>query len=41
MSILTLVGFLLMLVAAFIPGMGWRSLGNALLAYELLPPSQS
>jgi hypothetical protein len=33
MSILTLVGFLLMLVAAFIPGMGWRSLGNALLAY--------
>jgi hypothetical protein len=25
--------FLVMLVAAFIPGIGWRSLGNALLAY--------
>lgn len=32
-SILTLVAFLVMLVAAFIPGIGWRSLGNALLAY--------
>jgi len=29
----TLVAFLLMLVAAFIPGIGWRSLGNTLLAY--------
>ena len=33
LSILTLVAFLLMLVAAFIPGIGWRSLGNTLLAY--------
>jgi hypothetical protein len=33
LSILTLVAFLVMLVAAFIPGIGWRSLGNALLAY--------
>lgn len=32
-SILTLVAFLVMLVAAFIPGVGWRSLGNSLLAY--------
>ena len=32
-SILTAVGFLVMLVAAFIPGIGWRSLGNSLLAY--------
>jgi len=32
-SILTLFAFLVMLVAAFIPGIGWRSLGNALLAY--------
>jgi hypothetical protein len=32
-SILTLVAFLVMLVAAFIPGIGWRSLGNTLLAY--------
>jgi hypothetical protein len=31
--ILTLVAFLIMLVAAFIPGIGWRSLGNTLLAY--------
>jgi hypothetical protein len=30
---LTVVGFLVMLVAAFIPGIGWRSLGNTLLAY--------
>jgi hypothetical protein len=29
----TLGAFLLMLVAAFIPGIGWRSLGNTLLAY--------
>jgi hypothetical protein len=32
-SILTLVAFLVMLVAAFIPGIGWHSLGNTLLAY--------
>jgi hypothetical protein len=31
--ILALIGFLVMLAAAFIPGIGWRSLGNALLAY--------
>jgi hypothetical protein len=31
--LLALVAFLIMLIAAFIPGMGWRSLGNALLAY--------
>ena len=30
---LTLAAFLLMLVAAFIPGIGWRSLGNTLLGY--------
>ena len=30
---LALVGFLGMLLAAFIPRIGWRSLGNALLAY--------
>jgi hypothetical protein len=34
-SYITLVAFLMMLVAAFIPGVGWRSLGNALLAYAL------
>jgi len=28
-----LLGLLLMLVSAFIPGLGWRSLGNTLLAY--------
>ena len=33
LSILTLVAFLVMLAAAFIPGIGWRSLGNTLLAY--------
>jgi hypothetical protein len=33
LSILTLVAFLVMLVAAFVPGIGWRSLGNTLLAY--------
>ncbi|MGB7590990.1 MAG: hypothetical protein WCD04_10245 [Terriglobia bacterium] len=33
LSILTLVAFLVMLVAAFIPGIGWSSLGNTLLAY--------
>ena len=27
------VGFLVMLLAAFVPRIGWRSLGNALLAY--------
>jgi hypothetical protein len=32
-SILTVVAYLVMLVAAFVPGVGWRSLGNALLAY--------
>jgi hypothetical protein len=32
-SILTVVAYLVMLVAAFIPGVGWRSLGNTLLAY--------
>jgi hypothetical protein len=31
--ILTLVAFLVMLIAAFIPGIGWRSLGNSLVAY--------
>jgi hypothetical protein len=30
---LALVAFLVMLVAAFIPRIGWRSLGNTLLAY--------
>jgi len=30
---LALLGLLLMLVSAFIPGIGWRSLGNTLLAY--------
>jgi len=30
---LTPFAYLVMLVAAFIPGIGWRSLGNALLAY--------
>jgi hypothetical protein len=28
-----LIGLLLMLASAFIPGIGWRSLGNTLLAY--------
>ncbi len=32
-SILTLVAFLVMLAAALIPRIGWRSFGNALLAY--------
>ncbi|MGH9344496.1 MAG: hypothetical protein ACRD19_12130 [Terriglobia bacterium] len=32
-SIVTIIGFLLMLVAACIPRLGWRSLGNVLLAY--------
>jgi hypothetical protein len=32
-SFLTLVALVLMLLAAFVPGVGWRSLGNALLAY--------
>jgi len=32
-SILSLAAFVLSLVAAFIPRIGWRSLGNALLAY--------
>jgi len=35
-GILTLVGFLLMLAAAFIPLLGWRSLGSALLTYAFL-----
>jgi hypothetical protein len=30
---LTLVAFIVMLIAAFIPGIGWRSLGNSLVAY--------
>jgi hypothetical protein len=30
---LALVGLLAMLIAAFIPGIGWRALGNTLLAY--------
>jgi len=30
---LALVAFLIVLVAAFIPGIGWHSLGNTLLAY--------
>jgi len=30
---LIVIGYLLMLVAAFIPGVGWGSLGNTLLAY--------
>jgi hypothetical protein len=30
---LTLVALLVMLIAAFIPGIGWRSLGNSLVAY--------
>jgi lysylphosphatidylglycerol synthetase-like protein (DUF2156 family) len=32
-SFLTVVAFLVMLAAAFVPGIGWRSLGNTLLAY--------
>jgi hypothetical protein len=32
-SLLTLLSFLLMLAAAFIPRLGWRSLGDVLLAY--------
>jgi hypothetical protein len=32
-TFLTLLPILLMLVTAFIPGLGWRSLGNTLLAY--------
>ena len=35
LSYWVLVPFLLMLVAAFIPGVGWRTLGNALLVYAL------
>ncbi len=31
----TIVPFLLMLVAALIPGLGWKSLGKALLAYAV------
>jgi hypothetical protein len=33
LSYLTLLPILLMLVSAFIPGIGWRSLGNTLVAY--------
>jgi hypothetical protein len=33
LSILTVVAALVLLVAAFIPGIGWRSLGNTLIAY--------
>ena len=32
-SLLTLLALLLMLFAAFVPGIGWRSLGNTLPAY--------
>jgi hypothetical protein len=32
-TFITLLPLLLMLVAAFIPGIGWRSLGNTLVAY--------
>ena len=32
-SLLTLVALLLMLAAAFVPAIGWRSLGNTLVAY--------
>ncbi len=35
-SRVSLAGALLMLVAAFVPPMGWRSLGRALLGYALL-----
>jgi hypothetical protein len=34
-SILTLLAFPIMLIAALIPGIGWRSLGRALFAYAL------
>ncbi len=34
-SVLTLVAFLLMLLAGFIPLLGWRSLGQAMLNYAL------
>jgi hypothetical protein len=30
---LSVIGYLVMLAAAFMPGIGWRSLGNTLLAY--------
>jgi hypothetical protein len=29
----TVIGYVVMLIGAFIPGIGWRSLGNTLLAY--------
>jgi hypothetical protein len=32
---LVLLGSLIMLLGAFVPGMGWRALGNTLLAYAL------
>ena len=35
-GILTLAGFLVMLAAAFIPFLGWRSLGSTLLLYAFL-----
>ena len=31
--IVALIGLLLMLASAFVPGIGWRSLGNSLVAY--------
>jgi len=34
-TVLFLVGSLVMLAGAFIPGIGWKSLGNTLLAYAL------
>lgn len=32
-NLLTVLGLLLMLASAFVPGLGWRSLGNTLVAY--------
>ena len=32
-NLLTLLGLVLMLCSAFVPGLGWRSLGNTLVAY--------
>jgi hypothetical protein len=34
-SILTLLGLAIMLIAALVPGIGWRSFGRALFAYAL------
>ena len=35
-SYLTMAGFVLMLASAFVPGIGWKSLGTALLAYAFV-----